>query len=123
MHSPSHPSLSLAPDSLRMISGPGWRSSPSDTWGVGGGGGGLTHALQACSDFNRPRTQLGEARLREEAAERRKPLKGGNLRRVQGAAEATPPHQQDVAVSPFGIMQTVQALLHRGVEVCRQWKG
>lgn len=27
----AHPSLSLAPDSLRMISGPGWRSSPSDT--------------------------------------------------------------------------------------------
>ena len=31
MHPGTHPSLSFAPDSLRMISGPGCRSSPSDT--------------------------------------------------------------------------------------------
>ncbi len=28
------------------------------------------------------------------------------------------PHQQDVAVGPLGVCQPVQALLHRGVEVC-----
>lgn len=35
------------------------------------------------------------------------------------ASLAWAPHQQDVAVGPLGIRQAVQALLHRGVEVCR----